>query len=120
VEVEGVISNSDQEFNTAGTIDLLAVHNGKLSLFDYKTREVAEHQDITRKAYHKDAMQLASESRMVKIASYLDYDPPIHTVIINTNNGDTHVKTWTEQAQAKALDDAISCFMFYDSVNKMR
>ena len=120
VDVEGVISNSDKEFNTAGTIDLLAVHNGKLSLFDYKTREVAEHQDITRKGFHKDCMQLASESRMVKIASYLDYDPPIHTVIINTNNGDTHVKKWTEQAQAKALDDAISCFMFYDLVNKMR
>ena len=119
VEVEGVISNSDREFNTAGTIDLLAIHKGKLALFDYKTREVAEHQDIARKAYYKDAMQLASEARMVKIASYLDYDPAIHTVIINANNGDTHVKTWTEQAQAKALDDAISCFMFYDSMNKM-
>lgn len=120
VEVEGVVSNSDQEFNTAGTIDLLAVHNGKLALFDYKTRDVAEHQEISRKAYHKDAMQLAAESRMVRLASYLDYDPPIHTVIINTNNGNTHVKTWTEQAQAKALHDAISCFMFYDLVNKMR
>lgn len=120
VEVEGVISNSDREFNTAGTIDLLAIHKGKLALFDYKTREVAEHQDITRKAYYKDAMQLASEARMVKIASYLDYDPAIHTVIINTNNGDTHIKKWTEQAQANALEDACSCFMFYDLVNKMR
>ena len=56
---------------------------------------------------------------MVKIASYLDYDPAIHTVIINTNNGDTHIKKWTEQAQANALEDAIACFMFYDVVNKM-
>jgi hypothetical protein len=48
---------------------------------------------------------------------HLDYNPSIFTVIISTEDGDTHVKEWTEKAFDKSLSDAISCFTFYDDIN---
>ena len=62
-------------------------------------------------------MQLASESHMVREMMHLDYNPKIFTVIINTEDGDTHVKEWTDKAFDKSLSDAISCFVFYDEIN---
>jgi hypothetical protein len=117
METETIIASEKPSFNTAGTIDLLAKLNGRVCLFDYKTRAIKEGQDIKKKTYAKDCMQLASESYMVRDMMHLDYNPSIFTVIISTEDGDTHVKEWTEKAFDKSLSDAISCFTFYDDIN---
>ena len=117
VATETIIASDLPSFNTAGTIDLLALLDNKIALFDYKTRLVKEGQDIKKKAYAKDCMQLASESHMVREMMHLDYNPKIFTVIISTEDGDTHVKEWTDKAFEKSLANAISCFTFYDEIN---
>ena len=114
---ETVIASENPSYNTAGTIDLLAKINGRVSLLDYKTRKVSEGGDIRKKTYAKDCMQLASESNMVKAMMHLDYNPSIYTVIIDTETGNTYVKEWTDKAFEKALGNAISCFTFYDEIN---
>jgi ATP-dependent exoDNAse (exonuclease V) beta subunit len=117
METETIIASDKPSFNVAGTIDLLGKLNDRVALFDYKTRTVAEGQDIKRKAYAKDCMQLASEGHMVREMMHLDYDPKIFTVIIDTRGGETHVKEWTKKSFDKSLSDAISCFTFYDEIN---
>tara|TARA_R110000824_G_scaffold124723_1_gene283492 strand:- start:559 stop:1341 length:783 start_codon:yes stop_codon:yes gene_type:complete len=114
---ETVIASTDPSYNTAGTIDLLAKINGRVSLLDYKTRKVSEGGDIKKKALPKDCMQLASESHMVRDMMHLDYNPKIYTVLIDTETGSTHVKEWSDKAFEKALSNAISCFIFYDGIN---
>jgi hypothetical protein len=117
LDTEIIVASGTPEFNVAGTIDLLAKLNGKVCLFDYKTRQVTEGRDIRKKAYEKDCMQLASESHMVREMMDLDYNPKIFTVIISTQDGYTHVKKWTDKAFEKALDKAMHCFKFYDEIN---
>tara|TARA_R110000824_G_scaffold134630_2_gene297614 strand:+ start:670 stop:1437 length:768 start_codon:yes stop_codon:yes gene_type:complete len=113
---ETIIASETPSFNTAGTIDLLARINGKVALLDYKTRKVPSDGDIRRRTRPSDAMQLASESNMVRAMMHLDYNPSIYTVIIDTETGDTYVHEWTDRAFEKALGNAISCFTFYDKV----
>lgn len=114
---ETIIASDTPSFNTAGTIDLLAKINGRVSLLDYKTRKVSSDGDIRRKTRPTDAMQLASESDMIKAMMHLEYSPSIYTVIIDTDTGNTHVKQWSDKAFEKALSDAISCFTFYDDIS---
>ena len=118
---ETVIASIDPLFNTAGTIDLLARtrNDGKVALFDYKTRRVSEGGDIKRKYLPKDCQQLASESFMIRNMMELDYNPKIFTVIINTEDGDTHVKQWTYKAFEKGLAKAMYCFKFFDDMNEL-
>ena len=105
-------------YNTAGQVDLIAKHNGKVCLFDYKTREAGD-SGISKKAYTSDCMQLAIEAEMVMHKMKLSYRPDVYTVIIDSNSGETYAKKWTDTAVDKAVIEAKFYINHYDDIYRL-
>ena len=114
VSCETIVSG----YNTAGQVDLIAKHKGKVCLFDYKTREGGTG-GIKKKAYSSDCMQLAIEAEMVMNEMKLSYRPDVYTVIIDSNSGETHPKKWTDTAVDKAVVEAKFIFHHYDDIYRL-
>tara|TARA_R110000751_G_scaffold243027_1_gene343250 strand:- start:383 stop:1174 length:792 start_codon:yes stop_codon:yes gene_type:complete len=107
-------------YNTAGMVDLIAEDtNGRVCLFDYKTRQVAPGGDIKKKSYPSDCMQLAIEAEMVRDKMKLSYRPDVYTVIIDSNSGETYTKRWTDTAAAKAVIEAKLYISHYDDIYRL-
>jgi len=100
------------ELKTAGMLDLIAEHEGRLVLMDYKFRDCA---DGKGKTYDKDCAQLAIEAKMVMEQDELDYMPECYTICIDSTAGTPYVKKWTHAAVKKGIQTFIAARnLYYD------
>ena len=108
----------DADLMLAGTMDLIAEMDGKVCVFDFKTRE-CRGSDPKSKTYPKDAMQLAIGADIIRRQIGADYNLPIYSVIIDTETGETGVKLWTEKAQLIHLKKALATNHYYNVMNDL-
>ncbi len=108
----------DADLMLAGTMDLIAEMDGKVCVFDFKTRE-CRGADPKSKTYPKDAMQLAIGADIIKRQIGANYNLPIYSVIIDTETCQTGVKRWTEKAQLKHLKKALATNHYYNTINDL-
>jgi len=104
-----------ERYNTAGTLDGVGIKDGKVILWDFKTRAG---NNLKTKTYEKDAMQLAVEADIIKSDLGLDYMPRIYTIIVDAETGAVHPKLWTEKMQEKALNKFDTLSTFFDNWNQ--
>lgn len=104
-----------ERYNTAGTLDGVGLKDGKVILWDFKTRAG---DNLKTKCYEKDAMQLAVEADIIKSDWELDYMPRIYTIIVDAESGEIYPKLWTEKAQEKALNKFDILSTFFDAWNQ--
>jgi ATP-dependent exoDNAse (exonuclease V) beta subunit len=100
----------DDDLRIAGTIDLLAKIDGKVSLLDYKCRSCKGEK---AKSYNKDCAQLAIEAAIVANDMDLDYFPPTYTVCICSDTGKAWLRKWTAPVVKRNLGDFLACRMLY-------
>jgi len=94
------IAVSDKE-RSAGSIDLVAMWDGKYHLFDYKCRDT---KGSGGKFYEKkDCSQLAIESMWIKEEFELNYFPAITSVCICTETQKHYHKNWSKAQLRKGI-----------------
>jgi hypothetical protein len=96
----------DDDLRIAGTVDLVANHGGRVSLFDYKFRSCGGSKP---KTYLKDCAQLAVESAIIRHDKQLGYYPPIWSIYIDTDTGKTHFKQWSQDKFIEGLNYYLAC-----------
>jgi len=95
----------DDERRVGGTIDFVAVKDGKYQVYDFKFRG-------NNNAYDKDMLQLAFASDVVRKQLKLKYYPEIFSVVIDYTSGNIKVREWAEA-------DKIEGVQIFEALNKV-
>lgn len=103
------------DMKIAGRLDLVAMKEGRICLFDYKFRDLVGKD--AGKFYDKDCYQLAIESYMFMKSNDLTYKPDIYSVCICNSTGRVFVKKWTQKMLDRGIFKAQAARDFYFKEN---
>lgn len=95
----------------AGTVDLFAVQNKRIQVYDYKFRDGRKNKKNVRE---KDVMQMAVQASIVKDKLGLPYMPEAHTVLICPFEATMRVVKWEKEKQEAALERFEVLSRFWD------
>lgn len=113
IETERLIACDKMKI--AGRLDLIAVVDSRIALFDYKFRDCSAKN--RGKFYDSDCYQLAIEADMLNNIEDLGFIPDIYSVCVCNVTGNVYPKKWSNMMKDRGISMAKAARDFYFQYN---